>query len=79
MKFLRDLWNNATLLDKFILVLAPLYLFSPVDFLPEILLGPLGLTDDAAAVIAFITTIARIRNRFTTTYPKTETLPEKRG
>lgn len=27
-----------------------IYLISPVDILPEALLGPLGLVDDAAAV-----------------------------
>lgn len=33
---------------KIILIL--IYLFSPIDILPEAILGPLGLVDDAAAV-----------------------------
>lgn len=37
---------------KFIkLLLAGLYLLSPVDLVPEILLGPFGLVDDAGALI----------------------------
>ena len=32
------------------LVLALVYILSPVDVIPEVLLGPLGLTDDVVAV-----------------------------
>ncbi|OOF59539.1 DUF1232 domain-containing protein [Rodentibacter myodis] len=39
---------NKIKLLKVILIL--IYLFSPIDILPEALLGPLGLVDDAAAV-----------------------------
>jgi len=33
-----------------ILVIAVVYILSPVDVIPEVLLGPLGLTDDAVAL-----------------------------
>ncbi|MCB1015730.1 MAG: DUF1232 domain-containing protein [Acidimicrobiales bacterium] len=31
-------------------ILAAVYVVSPVDVIPEVLLGPLGLTDDVVAV-----------------------------
>ena len=31
------------------LIVAVVYVLSPVDVIPEVLLGPLGLTDDAVA------------------------------
>lgn len=31
-----------------------IYLLSPIDILPEALLGPLGLVDDAAAVLLLV-------------------------
>lgn len=37
---------------KIILIL--IYLISPVDILPEAVLGPLGLVDDAAALLLLI-------------------------
>lgn len=49
MRFLRD--PHARTLDKLILVLWPLYLASPVDVLPELVLGPLGLADDTAVAL----------------------------
>ncbi|OOF37197.1 DUF1232 domain-containing protein [Rodentibacter heidelbergensis] len=39
---------NKTKLIKIILILV--YLFSPIDILPEAILGPMGLVDDAAAI-----------------------------
>ncbi|WP_226692913.1 MULTISPECIES: DUF1232 domain-containing protein [Rodentibacter] len=39
---------NKTKLIKIAVIL--IYLFSPFDILPEAILGPLGLVDDAAAV-----------------------------
>jgi uncharacterized membrane protein YkvA (DUF1232 family) len=35
--------------------LAALYVLSPVDFIPEILLGPLGLVDDVGAAAFLVT------------------------
>lgn len=34
-----------------------IYLLSPIDILPEAILGPLGLVDDAAALMLLIKTI----------------------
>ncbi|OOF45750.1 DUF1232 domain-containing protein [Rodentibacter trehalosifermentans] len=39
---------NKTKLIKIIVIL--IYLFSPIDILPEAVLGPMGLVDDAAAI-----------------------------
>ncbi len=36
------------------LIIAAVYVLSPVDVIPEVLLGPLGLTDDVVA-LALIT------------------------
>lgn len=43
-----------------------IYLASPVDVLPEVLLGPLGLLDDAGAVTAaavFVYKLVTVRRR----------------
>lgn len=32
-----------------VLIIAAVYILSPVDVVPEVLLGPLGLTDDVVA------------------------------
>jgi uncharacterized membrane protein YkvA (DUF1232 family) len=37
--------------ENFILVLSLVYIVSPVDFIPEIFLGPLGIIDDLALVV----------------------------
>lgn len=34
-----------------------IYMFSPIDIFPEVILGPLGLVDDATALILLIKTI----------------------
>lgn len=39
---------NKTKLLKIVVIL--IYLFSPIDILPEAVLGPLGLVDDTAAI-----------------------------
>ena len=39
---------NKIKLIKIAIIL--IYLFSPIDILPEAVLGPLGLVDDAAAI-----------------------------
>ena len=43
---------NKTKLIKIAIIL--IYLFSPIDILPEAVLGPLGLVDDAAAIALLI-------------------------
>lgn len=37
-----------------IIAVCALYFFSPVDFAPELVLGPLGLPDDIIAVVAAV-------------------------
>ncbi len=41
---------DLTRTDKVILAVAAVYLLSPFDLIPEIIAGPLGLTDDLAAL-----------------------------
>lgn len=36
--------------DWVILIVAAVYILSPVDIIPEVFLGPLGLTDDVVAL-----------------------------
>lgn len=48
--------NKAKLIKIAIILI---YLFSPIDILPEALLGPLGLADDAAAIALLIQTIMK--------------------
>lgn len=43
---------NKMKLIKIAIILV--YLFSPIDILPEAVLGPLGLVDDAAAIALLI-------------------------
>ena len=48
----RPMTMNKTKLIKIAIIL--IYLFSPIDILPEAVLGPLGLVDDAAAIALLI-------------------------
>lgn len=46
--------------DKLItIVIALIYLVIPVDILPEAVLGPLGLVDDATAIFLIIRTLMK--------------------
>lgn len=40
-----------------LIILAILYIISPIDILPEWLLGPLGLADDAAVLAYLLKTL----------------------
>lgn len=42
------------LIPIIVTVLAIIYIVSPVDFLPELVLGPIGLADDAVAILIAI-------------------------
>lgn len=46
------------------LICALLLAVSPVDFMPEALLGPLGLADDAGYLVVAFTTLMREKSRF---------------
>jgi uncharacterized membrane protein YkvA (DUF1232 family) len=63
MGFLRRIWQGATRKERLVLVLALVYLISPFDVLPEALLGPIGLTDDLAALGVLLSLARRIRLR----------------
>lgn len=47
--------------DFVIVALAALYVIMPFDFIPEIIAGPLGLTDDVAAAAVIGATLLRAR------------------
>jgi uncharacterized membrane protein YkvA (DUF1232 family) len=47
--------------DIALLVLAAVYIVMPVDLIPELITGPLGLTDDMAAVAMIAAVIMRSR------------------
>jgi|GEM_PF-6854835 len=40
--------------ENFILILSALYIFSPIDFIPEALVGPFGLIDDAVVLVGLL-------------------------
>ncbi len=52
---------NLSRSELLLVVLAMLYVVMPVDFIPELVAGPLGLTDDLAAVALVGTTLMRAR------------------
>jgi uncharacterized membrane protein YkvA (DUF1232 family) len=47
--------------DLAIVIIALLYILSPFDLVPEIVAGPLGLTDDLAAAGVLAVTLLRAR------------------
>lgn len=49
--------------DIIIMLLALVYIVSPIDAIPELVAGPIGLTDDAAAVAILAATLMRSRVR----------------
>ncbi len=63
MKKIRDIWQEATLFEKLTLVLSMLYVFMPIDFIPEAVFGLFGLFDDATAIGVFVWTIRNIHKR----------------
>jgi len=40
--------------NNWLLILSLIYIISPIDFVPEFLLGPLGLIDDLGLVIVLL-------------------------
>ena len=57
MRLLRD--QRVSLGDKAVALLGLGYVLSPIDLLPEVLLGPIGLLDDLVVVAA---TLSRLLN-----------------
>ena len=64
-------WPKSKLIDRLgpvaygiFAMLCGIYIISPVDAIPEALLGPLGLIDDAGALVAGVAAIvAAIKSR----------------
>jgi len=42
------------LIENWILILSLIYILSPIDFIPEMFLGPIGVIDDLGVVILFL-------------------------
>lgn len=45
----QSFWRCADLREKLTIIIGILYILSPIDFVPEAVLWPLGLIDDAGA------------------------------
>lgn len=56
-------WHAAQLRDKLVILIGTIYVLSPLDFIPEIILGPLGLLDDGGAISAVLLTLWRVQKR----------------
>jgi len=54
---------DLTRTDKAIIAVAVVYVLSPFDLIPELIAGPLGLTDDLAALAVVGMTLLRARRR----------------
>ena len=54
---------NLTATELFMIVIGMLYVLSPIDVVPELLAGPLGLVDDTAALALIAATVLRARQR----------------
>lgn len=59
---MKQRFANLSRTELVIMLLAVLYIISPVDLVPEVLAGPLGLTDDLAAAVVIGTTMLRARD-----------------
>ena len=67
---------NRNLFTRIFLAISPLlavWILSPLDLMPEILLGPLGLTDDVLILIGLFLVI-RLANNF---YREKKYIPPK--
>lgn len=63
MNFFRSTWQEASFMEKVAMVGSLIYFFLPIDIVPELLFGVLGIGDDIAALVLFFSTVLRIRNR----------------
>lgn len=60
---IQSIWQSAKLREKLTIIIGLAYILLPFDFIPEIILGPLGLLDDGGALLAVIVTITSVMNR----------------
>ncbi len=56
-------WHAASLRDKFVIIFGLIYVLSPIDVIPEVILGPLGLLDDTGAIFVVLITSWTILKR----------------
>ena len=59
----RGFWKTAFVREKVVIVLGIIYALSPVDLIPEVILGPLGLLDDGGAIFVVLITILGVLKR----------------
>jgi uncharacterized membrane protein YkvA (DUF1232 family) len=57
------LWQIAKLNEKLVIIVGLLYILSPIDILPEVILGPLGIVDDGGALLAVIYALTNVLKR----------------
>lgn len=60
---LTGFWGTAKLRDKLIIIIGLIYIFSPIDLIPEVVLGPLGLLDDGGAIFVVLLTLWGVLKR----------------
>lgn len=56
-------WKTALLREKAVIVLGIVYVLSPIDLIPEVILGPLGLLDDGGAIFVVLLTVLGVLKR----------------
>lgn len=59
----RTFWGTALLREKAVIILGLVYAFSPIDLIPEVILGPLGLLDDGGAIFIVLLTVLGVLKR----------------
>lgn len=57
------LWKASNVKEKAIVAIGLLYLLSPLDIIPEVILGPLGLLDDGGALVVILLTLVSVHKR----------------
>lgn len=56
-------------------LLGLLYVVSPIDFIPELLLGPFGLADDAAIAVVSLAYLLKTTDKWLETEPYSDAVP----
>lgn len=56
-------WKTAFAREKVVIVLGIIYALSPIDLIPEVILGPLGLLDDGGTIFVVLLTVLGVLRR----------------
>lgn len=56
-------WEKMSSREKVIFIVGVIYLFSPIDFVPEALLGPIGLLDDGGVLLGLLRLLWNVHRR----------------